>query len=155
QYVATYSWSREGGFNSREPTYTGSRDSGSGGNFSFSALTGYSAEDPLTKSWSFKAMFGGHLNLTVKKDESSDDTISLKTSFDDKLDSDNLKPNQFASYSWVTFCTDESVTNFDTLFNLVIDRKWLIGDSPTAKSFRDMMRSRRPLWRILHRVTDT
>jgi hypothetical protein len=120
-------------------------------------MTGYSGSDPTGKIWSLSAMFGGHLNLSVKKDESSSDTVTLHTSFNGSaLDSSNLKKGQFSSYDWVTICTDQSAEYFDALFNGVVDPNWLM-DSTNAQAaaLRDLMQARRPVWRILHRVTAT
>jgi hypothetical protein len=154
QLMANYSWSAAG-LRKEEPTYTGSRNTGTGGNFQFLEMMGYSAASPTDAvlKWSFQAMLGGHLNLNVMKDETESNTASLTTSFDpSKLDSG--KSGQVASYNWVTFCTDESVSNFDDFYFKVIDRSWLLGGSGDAKLLAQMMKARRPVWRILHCVTD-
>jgi hypothetical protein len=101
-------------------------------------MMGYAAESPIPTpgvKWSFQAMLGGHLNLNVMKDEQQSDTASLHTIFDQtRLDSVGLKKGQVAGYSWVTFCTDESVSHFDDFYFKVIDKSWLVGGSPDAQS---------------------
>jgi hypothetical protein len=155
QLMANYSWSAAG-FHKEEPTYTGSRNTGTGGNFQFLEMMGYSAESPKDApvKWSFQAMLGGHLNLNVMKDDTESNTASLTTSFDPSKLDPGLKTGQVASYNWVTFCTDESVSNFDDFYSKVIDKRWLVGGAGDAKLLAPMMKARRPIWRILHCVTE-
>ena len=158
QFVASYSWTYGGGFHSEEPSYEGSWDTGAGGEFKILGMVGVSLAPPKVADevgirWSLTALAGAHLNLSVRKTEGVEQSVELKTEFADKLDRDPKK-GQVEAYSWKTFCTEQSNDNFDTLFSKVIDKNWLMSDDATAKAFVGMMKKRKPVWRILHRVTD-
>ena len=78
-----------------------------------------------------------------------------KPCFDDK----NLPikaTGRVDAYRWMTFFLASDSTNFDDLFNKVVDPAWLAeGTHPNAVAMRQARQSakRPPCWRVLHRVT--
>ena len=91
----------------------------------------------------------------MKKNTESTNTVVLKTDIKGNyLDNENLKQGQIASYSWDTFFLSQKNSYFDKLFDTVIDAKWLSSDDPYATQIRQLMARRKPVWRVLHRVTN-
>jgi hypothetical protein len=154
-FFNVYSWNG-GNWYHRETAFTGVTGMEVGGRFDLLGMAGVSAGDPLFDTWNLTMMFGIHEDITVMKGEDSSYTAKMHVDFQaDMLDhvKKELKP-QIDSYRWQTYYLESSAEHFDKFYQKVVDPDWLVNSTdPDAAGLRNAMDARKPVWRILHRVT--
>ncbi|NEQ22826.1 MAG: hypothetical protein F6K28_27465, partial [Microcoleus sp. SIO2G3] len=186
--VNTYVWTADGGLFAETQETLDVMQESMGGSYSFTGMAGIiaSGELAVTKVGGFfnlDALFGGHLNLTVTKNQSSETAFGVEVEVDgvesdvfERDDKDqicldysrdprNPKPKRKAgkvdAYRFMTFYLEPRPDSFEQFFNTVVDPIWLEQDDrdPAAVALRQARQAAQqsntkpPCWRIMHRVT--
>ncbi|MGD0721526.1 MAG: hypothetical protein ABR970_10850 [Roseiarcus sp.] len=160
--IASCQWQAPGGLQLISQQVTNVSQTSAGGAFKFLGMVGESAEysPPAgVPGATFKesAMFGGHLQLTVKKTQQATTSFGLSVSVairDDVVDSP--PGTRVQRYDFQTFYLAEDSSHFHDFFGRVVDPVWLSGqkgDLSTVSVFLGALNRAKPVWRVLHRVT--
>ncbi len=180
--VNTYVWTADGGMFAETQETMQVWQETSGGAYAFQGLAGgfLNIDTKIfgaSAKFDLNLMFGGHLNLTVKKTEESEETFGIDLNLDkverdinkrdenglvviDRSDPRNPKPvkqpGKVDAYRFLTFYLEPKTDNFDAFFSKVIDPIWLEqSDDPNAAALREARQAEKkpPCWRVMHRVT--
>jgi Concanavalin A-like lectin/glucanases superfamily/PLAT/LH2 domain len=179
--VNTYVWTWSGGLFAETQEVMDVQQETTGGSYAFKGMAGAAWDVAISLSKALIAtegnlMFGGHLNLTVTKDVTSETSFALNVEMDVERDiyeetpdgkvvmdlSDpkrpkpKLLPGKVNAYRFMSFYLEPQIRNFDEFFGRVVDPIWLSQSSdPDAVALRQarQIEKKPPCWRILHRVT--
>jgi hypothetical protein len=179
--VNTYVWTADGGFFAESEQTMDAMEEQAGGSYSFRGMGGvkfhwksvWGAGQMLDVE--VDALFGGHIDTTVTKSQSSETAFELEVEID-KVENDlyehtydeegnwfytlkngrpQKKPGKVDAYRFMTFFLAPKNDYHDLFFDKVVDQGWLKSDDPGALALRQARDdTRRPAaWRIMHRVT--
>ncbi len=180
--VNTYVWTADGGMFAETQETMQVWQETTGGAYAFKGMAGGFLNIDVQvfgvqAKFDFSLMFGGHLNLAVKKSEDSEETFGIDLNVDkverdiNKRDENGLvvidlsdprnpkpvkQPGKVDAYRFLTFYLEPKTDNFDTFFSKVIDPIWLEqSDDPNAAALREARQAEKKpaCWRVLHRVT--
>lgn len=175
--VNTYVWTADGGFFAESTEISEVRQESTSGSFSFSGeLSGNIGADISifgTKiSFEYEASLGGSLHLSKNKSKDSETSFSVDVDINvpgdlQKYDENGHRvydtnhnpinvPGKVDAYRFMSFYMEGSSSNFQELFNKVVDPIWLEqSDHPNASAMRQAKQGDKkpPCWRVFHRVT--
>ena len=182
--INTYVWTADGGLFAETQQTMDVRQELIGGSYQFKGIAGIFTDLKFKIGGAgFKleadAMFGGHLNLEVKKSQDSKNSFGLNVNLD-KVERDLYRrdwdssdpeiilsgdpsnpvpsktPGKVDAYRFMTFYLEPKSDYRDLFFSRVVDPIWLEqSDDPAAAALREARQdnNKPACWRVMHRVT--
>lgn len=167
--VNTYVWTADGGLYAEEEEFSSIRQESLGRYFANQGQLGLNFEIAAAAGIGgfaeLDALFGGHLDVSVVKDQADQSAFGLKVQvegdgFINQFDPETGQylstpaPGKVDTYRFMSFYLAPKADHFDTFFSTVVDPLWLrTSQDANARALREAEAEKNRIWRVMHRVT--